>query len=359
MEAAAKTETDNLATIAPQSFISGVGMFVPEKVITNQHFASYLATSDEWIKERTGIVERRWAEPSTGASQLAEQAARRAIASAGLTIDQIDGVLVATVTPDCTFPSTACFVQKRLGMTRGFGFDLNAACSGFVYALTVADGLISAGRAQHLLVIGVDIFSQLIDKNDRGTCVLFGDGAGAVILSAAAGSVLRPTGDRQLLGKAGPLERRGILATEIHSDGNSTDILSVANGSAYPITEARIAAGDHLLKMAGREVFKQAVRALVEVSESVLRKAGLTVEDLDFYLSHQANKRILQAVGKQLGVADAKVLVNVDKFGNTSAASLPILLAEFVENGTVKQGDLIMLSAFGGGVTWGAMLIRL
>jgi len=361
MEPAVKTVQKSAAQTSPtQSYISGAGMYVPDKVVPNSYFESYLDTSDEWIRERTGIRERRWTEFGTGASVLAEPAARKAIAAAGLSVADIDGIVVATVTPDCTFPSTACFLQSRLGMTRGFAFDLNAVCSGFIYALVTADALIAAGRAKHLLVVGVDIFSHLVDRNDRSTCVLFGDGAGAVVLSstkllpAAAGAGLNGT---RAAGSS-HVEARGIIATEIHSDGSQSEILCVANGSAKPLTPERIAAGDHLVKMAGREVFKQAVRALAAVSESVLNSAGVTVADLDYYVSHQANKRILLAVGKQLEIPEEKVLINVDKYGNTSAASLPILIAESAENGTLKKGDLIMLSAFGGGVTWGAILLR-
>ena len=333
------------------SEISGVGMSVPERVIKNDYFASYLETSDEWIQDRTGIVERRWVEGQVSASELAEPAARIAIERAGLTTSDIDGVVLATVTPDYVFPSTACRLQGRLGISKGFAFDINAVCSGFIYALTVSDSLIRTGQAKNVLVVGVDIYSSIIDKKDRSTCVLFGDGAGAVVLSARKGK-------EQACSLESLLSTRGVYCSEITADGRGADLLYTAAGTAKPITAESISNGEHFLKMQGREIFKHAVRRLSEVSLSVLDKCSLSVSQVDWFVSHQANKRILLSMAKHLGIDTNKVLVNVDKYGNTSAASLPILLAEASEEGSLKKGDLVLLSAFGGGLTWGAVLLR-
>lgn len=339
------------------SWIRGSGMFVPEKVVDNNHFASYLETSDEWIRERTGIVERRWAEEGVSASDLAEPACRQAIENAGLKTDDIDGIIVATVTPDSLFPSTACVLQRRLGVRTSLAFDVNAVCSGFVYALVTADGLITAGQCRNVLVVGVDVFSSIVNKNDRGTCVLFGDGAGAVVLSAAASEPAAcGLSDPFVQGDGGAL--RGVYASELGADGNYGDILAVPNGTANRPNPESLAAGEHFLRMEGREVFKLAVRRLVDISERVLRRAGIEAEQVDYIATHQANKRIVVSMAKQLKVPLEKVLVNVDRFGNTSAASIPILLAEAESAGTIKPGDLVLLTAFGGGVTWGGALVR-
>ena len=336
------------------SRITGTGMCVPQRVVTNDHFASYLETSDQWIRDRTGIVERRWAEPGVSASELAEPAARRAIEKAGLSVSDIDGIVFATVTPDYLFPSTACFLQKRLGIKKGFAFDINAVCSGFIYALVTADSLLASGQARNVLVVGADIYSRIINPQDRSTCVLFGDGAGAVVLSAvsAPGTI----GGGYITGSSSEL--RGLYASTLGADGSQTDILCVPNGSAAQPTPESIAEGKHYLKMEGREVFKLAVRKLGEISETLLAQVGVTISEVDYFVSHQANKRILLSMAEKLGVPEAKVLMNVEKYGNTSAASLPILLAEAEDQGTLKPGDLVLLSAFGGGVTWGAILLR-
>ncbi|MCB0359100.1 MAG: ketoacyl-ACP synthase III, partial [Bdellovibrionales bacterium] len=322
------------------SRITGVGSAAPERVVTNEHFASYLDTSDEWIRERTGIEARRWCEPDVSASQLAEPACRQAIESAGLTVEDIDGVVVATVTPDYVFPSTACFLQRRLGIARGLAFDVNAVCAGFVYALTAADGLIRARAATNILVVGVDIYSRIIDPNDRGTCILFGDGAGAVVLSA-----IDPA---SATGVSGDIRRvSGLYSAELCADGRYTDILCVPAGTARPTTPESLARGEHFLHMAGREVFKHAVRALDEVTRRVLEAVDLQPADVDHFVSHQANKRILQAMAKQLGVPEDRVPMNVQRYGNTSAASIPLLLAECVHEWRVKEGDIVVLSAVG------------
>ncbi len=336
------------------SRIIGSGMHVPDRVIPNSHFSSYLETTDEWIRDRTGISERRWVEGNVGASELAEPAARRAIARAGLTPEQIDGVIFATVTPDYAFPSSACFLQKRLGISGGLAFDVNAVCSGFIYALVTADALITKGLCHKVLVVGADIYSKIINHNDRRTCILFGDGAGAVVLSRCTGE--DNSGHPSLSGNGGSL--RGIYASELGADGREVDILCVPNGTAAPVTPDSLLTDAHYLRMEGREVFKLAVRKLAEINESIVVQNGFRLDQVDFFVSHQANQRILQAMGRSLSIPEEKVLMNVERFGNTSAASLPILLAEAEEQGTLKQGDLIALSAFGGGVTWGVSLIR-
>ncbi len=354
MAAVSRIIEEDVPPLVVASYISGVGMYVPEQVIPNSYFSSYLDTSDEWIRERTGIEERRWAEKDLSVSALAEPACKEAIKNAGLTPADIDGIIFATVTPDYIFPSSGCFLQHRLGIKKGFAFDVNAVCSGFIYALVTADSLIKAGQANNVLVVGAELYSRIINPQDRGTCVLFGDGAGAVVLSKTdenqnAGGVFTP---------AVSMTTRGLYLSELHSDGAHTNILCVPSGTAKPVTAESIEHGEHYLTMNGREVFKLAVRALVEVSENIMKRAEMTVSDIDWYISHQANKRILSAVGKQLGFPEEKVLMNVQKFGNTSAASLPILLAESSQNGKLKPGDVVMLSAFGGGVTWGAVLLR-
>jgi 3-oxoacyl-[acyl-carrier-protein] synthase-3 len=334
-------------------------MAVPDKVITNAHFESYLETSDEWIRDRTGIEERRWVEGDIGVSELAEPAARQAIARAGLSVDDIDAIVFATVTPDLGFPSSACCLQRRLGMSRGFAFDVNAVCSGFLYALVTADSLICRGICRHALVVGADIFSKIINPQDRTTCVLFGDGAGAVVLSSTMSghSGNHTHGGTLLSGRADSV--RGIYGSLLSSDGRFSDILKAGCGTANPASEETMRVGGQYLTMAGKEVFKLAVRYLGDISAELLQRLDIPVEAVDFFVSHQANKRILMAMARQLKVPEEKVLCNVEHYGNTSAASVPLLLAEAMEQGTVKQGDLLLLSAFGGGITWGAALLRL
>ena len=334
------------------SMVKGVGMHVPETIVSNAHFASYLETSDEWIQDRTGIIERRWAAPNVGVSELAEPACREAIRQSGLAPSDIDGIIFATVTPDYIFPSSACFLQRRLGITNCLAFDVNAVCSGFVYALVTANSFIASGQCKNILVVGADIYSRIIDKNDRATCVLFGDGAGALVLSAAGGG----GGNGGVHGSGSSI--RGLYASELGADGTYTDILCVPSGTAAEPTSERIATGDTCLKMQGREVFKLAVRKLGEISENVLARTGFRMEQVDYFVSHQANKRILLSMARTLGVPEEKVLMNVEKYGNTSAASLPILLAEAQANGVLLPGHLVLLSAFGGGVTWGVVLLR-
>lgn len=326
----------------PASYIRGTGFFVPAREVPNSYFAGYLETSDEWIRDRTGIQTRFWVDPTQRLSDLAAPACEQALLSAGLTAADIDGILVATVSPDHVFPSTACVLQRRLGVTRGFGFDLNAVCSGFIYALATADSMIRSGLATNMLVVGADLFSRLVDHNDRSTVVLFGDGAGAAVVSKTDST----TGDR------------GILGAQLASDGRAGDILYCKLGSAAPASPEAFARGDHFTVMNGREVFKLAVRSLAEISESLLAKLNLRADEVDYIISHQANERILSAMAKHLHFPEEKVLKNVNRYGNTSAASVPILLAESAQHQTFKPGDLLMLSAFGGGVTWGALAVR-
>lgn len=339
-----------LGTLA--SYISGTGMCVPDKVVGNDYFASYLDTSDEWIRGRTGIQERRWAEPDVATSEVALPAAISALENAGLNKNQIDGIIVATVTPDYVFPSTACCVQKRLGLSKGFAFDVNAVCSGFVYALVTADGLIRSGVARHILVIGAELFSRIIDMKDRSTCVLFGDGAGACVLSAV---------DKEAEDEGKDIKSqqvRGLIAAELHADGNYGGILNVPLGTASPATACSLSAREHFLTMQGREVFKLAVKSLHEVSDSLLKRFDLLPGDIDYYITHQANERILRSVARMLKLEESQLLMNLDKYGNTSAASLPILMAEASRSGALKPGDLALMTAFGGGITWGAVLLR-
>ncbi|MFN8389722.1 MAG: beta-ketoacyl-ACP synthase III [Bdellovibrionota bacterium] len=335
------------------SVISGTGMSLPERVVTNEHFAKYLETSDEWIRDRTGIRERRWVESGVTVSELAEPAARQAIAQAGLEPKDVDAIVFATVTPDNIFPSSACCLQRRLGMNRGFAFDVNAVCSGFLYALVTADSLIARGVASNVLVVGADIFSKIIDPQDRTTCILFGDGAGAVMLTSASSSTQSGADGNTLSGRADVT--RGIYGGMLAADGNFGDILRAPGKAGESSSDPN---APKYLTMAGKEVFKLAVRYLGEISEQLLKKYGIPPEAIDYFISHQANERILLAMARHLNVPEEKVLVNVDRFGNTSAASVPILLAEASAQGKIKRGDLLMLSAFGGGITWGAALLR-
>ena len=319
------------------SRITGTGSHLPPKRVTNQQFAEDLAargieTSDDWIVERTGIHARHFAEPDVGSSDLAVLAAREALASAGVQASEIDLILVATSTPDMVFPSAACLVQQKLGVHGCAAFDVQAVCSGFVYALTVADSMIRTGAAKKALVIGAEVFSRILDFNDRTTCVLFGDGAGAVVLEAS--------------------DTPGILASELHADGRYVDILCVPGH-----VSGGKALGDPLLKMDGPAVFKLAVGVLEQVARSVLAKAAKSDADIDWLIPHQANIRIMQGTAKKLKLPLEKLIVTVDEHGNTSAASIPLALDVAVRSGQVKRGDTVMLEGVGGGFTWGAVLL--
>lgn len=321
--------------------ILGTGRCVPEQVVTNQDLEARVETSDQWIRERTGIRERRIAPPGTRTSELCEVAARQALESAGTKAEEIDLIIVGTATPDMPFPSTACFLQERLGIRGQMALDVTAACTGFLYGLTVAQQFIANGSAQRALVVGAELLSRIVDWNDRATCVLFGDGAGAVVL--------------------GPSEipDRGILASAMAADGSHWGMLNMpGGGTANPASAESVARGLHFIKMQGNEVFRVAVRALHEMAERVLTEAGCAGQDLSLFIPHQANRRIIDAVAKRLQVPEDKVYVNVDRFGNTSAASIPIALDEVVRSGRLQPGDLVLLDAFGGGVTYGAVLLR-
>lgn len=319
-----------------RSIVLGCGGYLPERVVSNQELATRLDTSDDWITQRTGIRQRHIAAEGELTSDLAVAAAERAIAHAGIVVDEIDLIVVATATPDNTFPATATRVQARLGMKRGAAFDVQAVCSGFVYGLSVADNFIKAGQARTVLVIGAETFSRILNWEDRQTCVLFGDGAGAVVLRAAEGE--------------GATDR-GVLSTHIHSDGNLYDLLYVDGGPSSTGTAGHV-------RMEGKEVFRHAVHRLSEVVVEALAAHQLTPRDIDWLVPHQANLRIIEGVGRKLALPAERVVVTVDRHANTSAASIPLALAEAVHDGRIKQGDMILLEALGGGLTWGAALIR-
>jgi 3-oxoacyl-[acyl-carrier-protein] synthase-3 len=313
-----------------RSVIAGCGGCLPAQVLTNDELAARhgLDTTDEWIRERSGITRRHIAGPDETAAEMGAEAARRALTQGGVDVGEVDAVIVATATPDSAFPSTAVHIQRLLGVTKGFGFDVSAACTGFVYALSIADAMLRAGQARCALVIGTEVYSRILDWTDRGTCVLFGDGAGAVVLRAEEGA-----GDR------------GVLSTHLHADGRHADILHV-EGTTGP------------LRMAGREVFKHAVAKLASVVDEALAANGLPRDAVDWLVPHQANIRIIEAMGRKLGLPLERVVVTVDRHANTSAASVPLALAEAVNDGRIKKGDLVLLEAIGGGLTWGAALIR-
>jgi 3-oxoacyl-[acyl-carrier-protein] synthase-3 len=318
-----------------RSRIIGCGGHLPERCVSNEELARLhgLDTSDEWIVERTGIRQRHLAAPEDTASGLGTIAARQALAHAGVAPEEVDLVIVATATPDSAFPSTAVRIMAALGIPRGFGFDLSAACTGFVYALGVADGMLRAGQARTALVIGAEVYSRILDWTDRGSCVLFGDGAGAVVLRAEEGE-------------------RGILSTHLHADGRHGEILHVAGGAGST-------GGPGLLRMTGNAVFRHAVTKLAEVVDEALAANGMGHGDLTWLVPHQANRRIIDAMGKKLGLPPERVVVTVDRHANTSAASIPLALAEAVHDGRIKPNDLVVMEAIGGGLTWGASLVRM
>ena len=320
-----------------RAIIRGCGSYLPETIVTNDDLARRVDTSDAWIAERTGIRERRIAAEGEATSDLALAAARHALEDAGLGPDDIDLVIVATTTPDLTFPATAALVQAKLGMTQGFAFDLQAVCSGFVYALATADNFIKVGQSRRALVIGAEIFSRILDWSDRSTCVLFGDGAGAVVLEAAEGE--------------GTAADRGVLTSHLHSDGRLKDLLYTDGGPATTGTTG-------MVRMRGREVFRHAVGKLSEVIEESLAALSLAPADLDWIVPHQANQRILDGTARKMSLPPEKVVITVDRHANTSAASIPLALDVAVKDGRIKRGDLVLLEAMGGGLTWGAVLLR-
>jgi 3-oxoacyl-[acyl-carrier-protein] synthase III len=315
------------------SRIIGTGSYLPAKILTNADLAGTVDTSDEWILQRTGIRERHIAADNESASDLALQASRRALEMAGIAADQLDLIIVATTTPDMVFPSTACILQSKLGVKNMPAFDVQAVCSGFVYALNTADVYIKSGQYEHILVVGAEVYSRILDWSDRGTCVLFGDGAGAVVLKRS--------------------DTPGILASRLHADGSHADILSVPGqvcGGAV--------SGRPLLQMDGGAVFKFAVKVLEEVALETLEAAGLQKTDIDWLIPHQANIRIIQATAKKLGMTMERVITTVDRHANTSAASVPLALDEAVRDGRIREGHRVMLEGVGGGFTWGAVLLQ-
>ncbi|RVD58919.1 ketoacyl-ACP synthase III [Mesorhizobium sp. M2D.F.Ca.ET.185.01.1.1] len=320
-----------------RSVVRGNGAALPRRIMKNADFEGMVETSDEWIVQRTGIRQRHVAADDETTASLGEAAARAALGSAGMTPADIDLIILATSTPNNTFPATAVEIQNRLGMHHGFAFDMQAVCSGFVYAVATADLYIRGGLARRVLVIGSETFSRILDWNDRSTCVLFGDGAGALVLEAEEG--------------AGAITDRGVLAASLRSDGVHKDKLFVDGGPSTTGTVGH-------LRMEGREVFKHAVGMITDVIEATFGEAGITAEDLDWFVPHQANKRIIDASAKKLGIAEQKVVVTVDLHGNTSAASVPLALSVAVADGRIKKGDLVLLEAMGGGFTWGAVLLR-
>jgi 3-oxoacyl-[acyl-carrier-protein] synthase-3 len=320
--------------------IISTGSYVPENVITNNDLEQIVDTSDEWIIERTGIRERRIVNGTQATSDLAYEAAHQALKKAGLKPGDIDLIIVATISGDMVFPSTACFLQKKLGAKKAAAFDLNAACSGFVYGLHLANSLIKSGAHNRVLLVGAEVLSKFTDWRDRTTCVLFGDGAGAVLLE-------------------GTKEKQGICSTHIYSDGSLSDLICLpGGGSRNPCSKESILKRLHFMKMKGNETFKVAVRTLEELATRTLEENGLEPSQLSLLIPHQANLRIIQATAKRLGLSPEKVFINIEKYGNTSSASIPIALDEAVQAGRCRKGEYTLLEAFGGGLTWGSALIR-
>jgi 3-oxoacyl-[acyl-carrier-protein] synthase III len=323
--------------MAFRSQILGCGGYLPKRVVTNGDLAKSLDTSDEWIVQRTGIRQRHIAAPGEKTSDLALHAARAALASAKIAPEEVDLLVLATSTPDNTFPATAARVQAGLGIKRGAAFDLQAVCTGFMFALATADNFLRAGQAKTALVIGAETFSRILDWQDRGTCVLFGDGAGAVVLRGMPSN--------------GSAAERGVLSTHLHSDGSGYDLLYVDGGVSTTGTSGH-------LRMHGKEVFKYAVLRLAEVVDEALTANGLQPDAIDWLVPHQANRRIIDAMGRKLGLSADKVVVTIDRHANTSAASVPLALAEAASDGRIRPGQLVLLEAMGGGLTWGAGLVR-
>ena len=319
-----------------RAVVRGVGHYLPERIVPNSEFEKTLETTDQWIKSRSGIERRHFAAPDQGTSDLAAKAAKNALSMAGFGPNDIDAIIVATSTSDQTFPSAATMVQHKIGNTKGFAFDIQAVCAGFIFALANANALILSGQANRVLVIGAETFSRIMDWSDRSTCVLFGDGAGAVILEGVDGD--------------GTNADRGILATDLNSDGRYKDLLYVDGGVSTQNTG--------VLRMQGKEVFRHAVEKLAQTADTALEKVHLGADDVDWVVPHQANIRIITSTAKKLGVSMDRVIVTVQDHGNTSAASIPLALSVGVESGQIKQGDLIVSEAIGGGLAWGAVVLR-
>ena len=325
----------------PIAHIAGLGVCIPSRVVTNHDFAERLETSDQWIVERTGIKERRFAAAHETVSTMAKDATAGALARAGITAKDLCAIIVATASPDRPLPSTACLLQAQLGAENAAAFDISAACSGFIYGITIAEGLIATGHGDHILVVGGEKLTAITDQNDRSTAILFGDGAGVAVVSKGA------------------REGRGILSTFFKSDGRLADLLTIpGGGTADPISEKVVAERSHYIRMAGREVFKHAVLEMAEACDEAIRRAGVKPEEIDLLVPHQANIRIIDATAKHANVPLEKVMVTVDRYGNTSAASIPMALADAEASGRLKPGMLVLLVAFGAGFTWGSTVVR-
>lgn len=319
--------------------IIGTGKYVPERILTNHDLEQMVETNDEWIVTRTGIKERRVASAGEATSDLACEASRLAIEAAGLTADDIDLIIVATITPDMFFPSTACLLQDKLGAKKAAAFDLSAACSGFIYGLSTASSMIATGMYKHILVVGAETLSRITDYTDRNTCILFGDGAGAVVLGEVP-------------------EGRGFKSFVLGADGSGGELLKVSGGgSRMPATEQSIADKKHYIYMAGNDVFKFAVRIMGSAAEEALEKAGMTKDEIDLLIPHQANIRIIHSAMNRLELSEQKAMINLNKYGNMSAASIPVALAEAVEQQRIQTGDKLVFVGFGGGLTWGASVL--
>ncbi len=320
--------------------IKGTGAAIPQRVITNGELEGIVDTSDEWVFSRTGIRERRIADPGENTSDLALTASRQALEAAGVAPEQLDLIIVATVTPDMPFPATACLLQSKLGATKAAAFDLETACSGFIYGLSVGSQFVQTGAYRYVLVVGAEILSRITDWTDRSTCVLLGDGAGAVVLGPAT-------------------DGSGILSSYLGADGTGADLLyQPGGGSKHPASSETVDARMHFVKMNGREVFRFAVKIMGDAAQRALAQCGMTLDDVSFYIPHQANYRIIEASARRFGLPMDRVYVNIDRYGNTSAASVPVALHEAHQAGRIKAGDVLLLVAFGGGLTWGASVIR-
>jgi 3-oxoacyl-[acyl-carrier-protein] synthase-3 len=325
----------------PYAVLNGLGAYAPAQVVTNHDFAQRLDTSDQWIVERTGIKERRFARPDETVASMAVPAANAALARAGITIDQVSHIIVGTATPDRLLPSTACHLQAMLGAGNASAFDIAAACSGFIYGLTLAEGLIAAGQGEHVLVVGGEKLTHITDQSDRSTAILFGDGVGAAVVSKASG------------------DGRGLLSTFIKADGRLAELLYIPGGGVMkPFNQQVLDDKTYLMRMAGREVFKHAVLTMAEACDEAIRRAGVKAEDIDLLVPHQANIRIIEATAKHAEMPLEKVMITVDRYGNTSAASVPMALADAEASGRLKKGMTVLLVAFGAGFTWGSAVIK-
>lgn len=324
------------------SVILGTGSYVPERVLSNADLEKMVDTSDQWIRERTGISERRVANPDEATSHLSLHAANQALEAAGVSAEEIDLIIVTTLTPDTMCPAAACWLQSHIGAHRAAAFDLNAACTGFVYGLQAADAYIRSGMMKKVLLVSADVMTRMTNWEDRGTCVLWGDGAGAVVVGASENG------------------RRGVVDSRVYSDGSGGELILVPGGGSRfaPITADDVHNKEHLLQMKGQETFKTAVRYFLGACKETLERSGLTLDDIDVFIPHQANLRIIEAVAKRLELSMDKVVITINKYGNMSAATIPVALDESVREGKIRSGDNVLMAAFGGGLTWGAALVE-